>query len=391
MTAVRYFDGHRFDETDLLLWRGAERVRLTAKAAAVLGCLLEGDGAPVSREELLRRVWPDVNVHPDNIKVLVHEIRTALGDDSRDPRFVRTEARRGYAFIAGSSARPDPPAETGEPTDDRDRHFVNRGAALARLSEALMAVAAGQPTGVYIEGPIGIGRSALCRAFLRMAPSLHPFRKSEVGCGAIEPGPLAVCGHLLRSLARQHPGLASLIQAHAPAWTPFVGAGSASPGSLDVSACLAGLDTLLAVLTADLPLILVLDDVDCADAESRMAVSRLARAAGSVLTVATGPPGGSPWRHDGAAERQVTLEPLPPEQVARYLDARFGDAVVSHLAVGLCAASEGVPARMVGLIDDAVASGVLVQIGGSWTYVATMAAVDTLWRRDAQTAPLPAG
>jgi two-component SAPR family response regulator len=72
---------------------------MTNKAREVLACLVEGHGNWVPKSQILARVWPDTHVHPDNIKVLIREIRVALNDDARNPRFVRSRRGRGYAFI----------------------------------------------------------------------------------------------------------------------------------------------------------------------------------------------------------------------------------------------------------------------------------------------------
>jgi hypothetical protein len=59
--------------------------------------LIEADGALVSKDELQSRVWPDVIVAQDNLKVQIAVLRKALGED-RD--FVLTEHGRGYRFTA---------------------------------------------------------------------------------------------------------------------------------------------------------------------------------------------------------------------------------------------------------------------------------------------------
>jgi hypothetical protein len=56
---------------------------------------LEADGLLVPREELLSRLWPDIVVSEDNLKVQISALRKALGAD-RD--FIRTEFGRGYRF-----------------------------------------------------------------------------------------------------------------------------------------------------------------------------------------------------------------------------------------------------------------------------------------------------
>ena len=81
---------------------------MTKKARDVLACLIEARGRWVTKTEILARVWPDTHVHPDNIKVLIHEIRVALHDDSRTPQFIRGERGRGYAFIGTTPDGPLP-------------------------------------------------------------------------------------------------------------------------------------------------------------------------------------------------------------------------------------------------------------------------------------------
>jgi DNA-binding winged helix-turn-helix (wHTH) protein len=70
---------------------------LGTRALDLLLVLLQADGSLVTKDELLSRVWPDVVVAEDNLKVQVAALRRALGED-RD--FILTEVGRGYRFIA---------------------------------------------------------------------------------------------------------------------------------------------------------------------------------------------------------------------------------------------------------------------------------------------------
>ena len=58
--------------------------------------LLESDGALVTKEELLNRVWPNVVVLEENLKVQISALRKALGADRN---LIRTEFGRGYRCI----------------------------------------------------------------------------------------------------------------------------------------------------------------------------------------------------------------------------------------------------------------------------------------------------
>ena len=89
----------------LLLADGAP-VELGTRAFDLLLALLEADGLLVSKEELVSRVWPDVVVSEENLKVQVSALRKALGAD-RD--VIHTEFGRGYCFtgVLRSNAGPD--------------------------------------------------------------------------------------------------------------------------------------------------------------------------------------------------------------------------------------------------------------------------------------------
>jgi DNA-binding winged helix-turn-helix (wHTH) protein len=87
-------------------------VELGSRAFDLLLVLLEADGLLLTKEELVSRVWPDVVVSEENLKVQVSALRKALGAD-RD--VIRTEFGRGYRFTgvlrsnAAADARQRPP------------------------------------------------------------------------------------------------------------------------------------------------------------------------------------------------------------------------------------------------------------------------------------------
>jgi DNA-binding winged helix-turn-helix (wHTH) protein len=81
-------------------------VELGTRAFDLLLALLEADGLLLTKEELVSRVWPDVVVSEENLKVQVSALRKALGAD-RD--VIHTEFGRGYCFtgVLRSNAGPD--------------------------------------------------------------------------------------------------------------------------------------------------------------------------------------------------------------------------------------------------------------------------------------------
>src|SRR5262245_14753532 len=160
---MKYFLSYRFDERDGSLSRDAKTVAITRKASDLLRCLMERAGTVVSHESILSAVWPDAHVQPDNIKVLVRELRRALDDDPHAPQYIRTENGRGYAFIAPLHDAPVVPA---------DEHAgslhvrANRASHLAVLSDALADAAHGNCMVVVLEGERGIGKTAVCETFM---------------------------------------------------------------------------------------------------------------------------------------------------------------------------------------------------------------------------------
>jgi DNA-binding winged helix-turn-helix (wHTH) protein len=93
-------------ETRELLRRGRP-VHLSPKAFQLLAALVEARPRALSKAQLRDLLWPDTIVVEANLANLVGELRAALGDDPRRPRFVRTVQRFGYAF---QPAGPEGPA-----------------------------------------------------------------------------------------------------------------------------------------------------------------------------------------------------------------------------------------------------------------------------------------
>jgi len=90
----------RFEPPSGRLWSGEREVRLTPKAAAVLSALVARAGEPVPKEALFASVRPNAVVSDDALASCIQELRKALSDDPKEPRFIETRHRRGYRFVA---------------------------------------------------------------------------------------------------------------------------------------------------------------------------------------------------------------------------------------------------------------------------------------------------
>ncbi len=387
---TKHFATFRFDVEDGTLWRGAEQLRLTGKAASLLRCLLGKAGSWVSKSAIMSAVWPDTHVQPENIKVLVREIRQALGDESRHSTFIKSAPGRGYAFIADVS---QPIAAMAADASSAARPmFVNRGPELAALADALDAVRASSRRLVLLSGEHGSGKTALCDAFVRTAHAAGPVR---VCCGQcfdreLPHEPYYPFLDALIALDRRHPGLVPRILAqHAPSWLAqfpqWIGAGAPAMHAVRL---FDELGAALAALSHDLPLVLILEDLQWADVDS---INALARLAGSqipskLLIVGTCCNGewtaGERARHRltsaaATAPRSVTLALgcLTLEHVVRYIDVRFGPGCLSELAPAIHHATGGNPFMMVNAIDSLVSRRLVVAERGEWRREAPLDAI----------------
>jgi DNA-binding winged helix-turn-helix (wHTH) protein len=87
-----------FDLDARQLRRGQAEIHLSPKAFELLATLIEHRPRALSKQQLHERLWPSTFVSETNLPTLVTEVRQALGDTVRTPRFVRTSHRFGYAF-----------------------------------------------------------------------------------------------------------------------------------------------------------------------------------------------------------------------------------------------------------------------------------------------------
>ena len=156
--ALLRFGLFELDLEERCLRRAGRRVALAPQPFALLAALARRAGAVVEREQLRRELWgPDVHVEfAAGLNRCVVEVRRALGDSPRAPRFVETVPRRGYRFLAPVVAVAAPPVEV-RPAGESPAppgHFSFRGA----LRRVL------RPTGV----------AALLLAALVLAPAPPP-------------------------------------------------------------------------------------------------------------------------------------------------------------------------------------------------------------------------
>jgi DNA-binding winged helix-turn-helix (wHTH) protein/tetratricopeptide (TPR) repeat protein len=191
------FDEFELDSSKRLLSRNQEPIPLTPKAFDVLSFLVLNPGRVVTKEELLKAVWPDSFVEEGNLAQYISTLRKALGESSC---LIVTVPGRGYQFAAQVQAQAAPlpagiPVETLPEARPGDV-FVQRVRERTRVVyEDVPAAPPAQPQpALLLQGKTSsragvwrwVGASALAGALLALAATqawkhfAHPPQLSDV-------------------------------------------------------------------------------------------------------------------------------------------------------------------------------------------------------------------
>ena len=177
------FGRYRFHPTQGLS-RGKRDLRVTPKSLSVLRVLIDRAGEVVTKEELFRSVWPETAVSDAALTTCIQELRRALSDDARHPRYIETVHRRGFRFLLASRAdQPEEPLRVPDRRPSRSpRPIVGRESALAQLSDALTRTCQGARQAVFVAGPAGIGKTTLLDAWLETIAAQSTIRIMRAEC-----------------------------------------------------------------------------------------------------------------------------------------------------------------------------------------------------------------
>ena len=93
------FCGHTLSPARRTLVRDGRELPLIPRCFDLLVLLIERRNEAVSRNEILDAVWSDVVVTDGALSQAVRILRRTLGDDPREPTFIRTVQRHGYRFV----------------------------------------------------------------------------------------------------------------------------------------------------------------------------------------------------------------------------------------------------------------------------------------------------
>jgi DNA-binding winged helix-turn-helix (wHTH) protein len=393
--AVMEFPGFRLDTINLCLWRRGNvgedaRTALTPKGFDVLRYLVEHAGRLVTQDEILSALWPQSYVQPEVLKHHVLEVRRALGDDPRNPRFIETMPRRGYRFIAPVSAAPET-HRTAEAKPAQGR-LVGRDAVLADLRDGLGKALRGQRQIVFVTGEPGIGKTALVDEFQRRASAEVAdlgFARGQCveGYGGQEAyyPMLEALGQLCRVPGGDE--IVNVLAAQAPTWLAQFPALLKSKHRETLQREIEGatrermlreIGDAVETITAQRPLLIVLEDLQWVDHSTVDLLSALARrrSPARLMLIASYRPVDAvdhPLKalnrdllvHDLC--REIALEPVSEVDVADFLAGESaGAGQPSSLANRVHRRSGGNPLFMVAMLDHMRSRGFITCVAGAW-------------------------
>src|SRR5216684_8583958 len=94
------FGKFRCDPREHLLLCDGKPVSLSPKSFEILVALLQNNGRLLTKDDLMRQVWPDSFVEEANLTVNISALRKVLGETPAGQQYIETVPKRGYRFVA---------------------------------------------------------------------------------------------------------------------------------------------------------------------------------------------------------------------------------------------------------------------------------------------------
>lgn len=401
-------DAPRIDNANQCVWRGEKRITLPPKAWAVLQRLRESPDQIVSKQVLLDAAWPETHVIDVVLNNTVADLREALGDNPKQPRFIETVHRRGYRWIGPSTDGSPPQAarSTEAPSlgDPAAGFFVGRSAVLAELERSLSRAAAGRRQLVFVTGESGIGKTAVVDHLIqsvvaRNTPSIN------VACGRCidsfsgDDAYRPIVEAIEELVGRGDDEVRDAFKRHAPIWLlqmpDLLTAEERAELQRTVSPAGAErmqreIERALETATAERTIVLVLEDLHWCDAATVSLLWALAtrREPARLLIIATYRPIDAivqqhpivRLKHELVSKRQcveLALEGLDVEALGDFLARRFVDHQLPEtFAAVLEAQTSGNPLFVLNALDDFAQRGWLVAADGHCQCVVDLEMID---------------
>jgi DNA-binding winged helix-turn-helix (wHTH) protein len=148
------------------LFSGGQELRLTPKAFDLLRLLIESRPKALLKQEIFERLWPGTFVTENNLAALVADLRSLLGDNAGEPRFIRTVYAYGYAFVgdvrsASAVSEPGRNARWLLVFNGREMPLLDGENILGRTGEGIIALEAPSVSRHHARLTIAEGRAVI--------------------------------------------------------------------------------------------------------------------------------------------------------------------------------------------------------------------------------------
>jgi len=358
-------------------WLGSDPISLSPKAFAVLFYLAQRPNKLVTKEELLDAVWPDVHVTEGVLKRAILEVRKALNDSAEEPRFIQTLHRRGYRFLVRADGEPRPPASV------RQRSAITgREMELSQLDTWFERAAGERRQLAFVTGEFGLGKSALLDCWIG---SLQERLSGTPGAAAIarercvrhygQPEPFLPLFGILEDLARQlGRRLVDVLRISAPTWLLEMPALLSSEDRACLShqsfqsgrqRMLREIAEALETLSREIPLVIVLEDLQWSDPSTIDFLSAIGRrtSPARMLVIGTFRPADAALTAYALLTAQAELEvhndcevlPLDYFSTAEaedYLSVITEEPVSAAAAEAICRRGNGNPLFLSAIVEE---------------------------------------
>lgn len=376
-----HFGPFRLEAQRARLYRDDDVVHLRPKTWEVLCLLVANPGHLLTKQDIIDAVWDGSAVGDTMPSISVRELRQALGDDSRNARYIETVHRRGFRFIAELK---QPPAEAGFTTRGDAAQtvpFVGRDVELAALDD-LIRRSDPHCRVALVSGEAGIGKTTLLNVLLERIEYGAIDRVPVIGRGQClanfgEGYPYLPVLGALRTMSQAHDRVLPLLRSVAPSWLVRLPA-LISPEELDElrhSSAAAPqtriVEEMVALLQALGPVVWALEDLHWADEATLELVAVLAedvalRSFGVIGTLRLAEAVGRghaitrvrrELRRRGRCH-EIMLEGLGEAHIGDYLTARFPAMPFPQwLPERLLARTSGNPLFVVTTVDHLIGEG----------------------------------
>lgn len=353
------------------LLRNSQPIKLQSKTLAVLWMLAKQPGMVVTKSELMDAVWPGLVVGDDALTFQIQLLRRALGDDTRETKYIQTVHRVGFCLRVDTDT-----VTTAE--DSNARAFVGRRKETTRLSELLALAKSGERQFVFISGEAGIGKTTFIEHFLadrEATASIAVARgqcAEQVGISETFLPFLQAIQQLVRNSSDD--GIVRQMQRLAPSWLAQM------PGLLDTleyislqrqtagtpeARMLREMIDLLDALSLEKPLLLLIEDLHWSDNATVELLSRLAskREKGRIMVICTLRPADAIVKDHPARRLQLDLRGrglahdlllghLLNDEVGSYLHHKLGKRLATDpLIAKVLERSNGHPLFMTQILE----------------------------------------